>query len=52
MKEFKLNSVSKGLSKLIQELCSDCRIFETDPDLWNDCETSETQLINKFLWIF
>ena len=46
LKEFKPNSVSKGFSKLIEELCSDCRVFEPDPDLRDDFEISETQLIN------
>ena len=45
LKEFKPNSVSKGFSKLIEELCSDCRIFEPDPDLRDDFEISETQKI-------
>ena len=46
LKEFKPNSVSKGFSRLIAELCSDCRVFEPDPDLRDDFEISETQLIN------
>lgn len=45
LKEFKPNSVSKGFfklieDKLIKELCSDCRIFEPDPDLREDFEIS------------
>lgn len=40
LKEFKPNSVSKGFFKLIKELCSDCRIFEPDPDLREDFEIS------------
>lgn len=52
LKEFKPNSVSKGFSKLIEELCSDCRIFEPDPDLRDDFEISETQLINDLREIF
>ena len=52
LKEFKPNSVSKGFSKLIEELCSDCRIFEPDPDLQDDFEISETQLINGLREIF
>ena len=52
MKEFKPNSVSKGFSKLIEELCSDSRIFEPDPDLRDDFEISETQLINGLREIF
>jgi len=52
LKEFKPNSVSKGFSKLIEELCSDCRIFEPDPDLRDDFEISETQLINGVRKIF
>jgi hypothetical protein len=55
LKEFKPNSVSKGLSKLIEKLCSDCRVVEPDPNLRGDFEISETQLINslrkKFLQI-
>lgn len=46
LKEFKPNSVSKGFGKLTEELCSDCRVFEPDPDLRDDFEISETQLIN------
>ena len=52
LKEFKPNSVSKGFSKLIEELWSDCRIFEPDPDLRDDFEISETQLINGVRNIF
>ena len=52
LKEFKPNSVSKGFSKLIEELSSDCRIFEPDPDLRDDFEISETQLINGLREIF
>ena len=52
LKEFKPNLVSKGFSKLIEELCSDCRIFEPDPDLRDDFEISETQLINGLRKIF
>ena len=52
LKEFKPNSVSKGFSKLIEELCSDSRIFEPDPDLRDDFEISETQLINGLREIF
>ena len=52
LKKFKPNSVSKGFSKLIEELCSDCRIFEPDPDLRDDFEISETQLINGVRNIF
>ena len=52
LKEFKPNSVSKGFSKLIEELCSDCRIFEPYPDLRDDFEISETQLINSLREIF
>ena len=52
LKEFKPNSVSKGFSKLIEELCSDCRIFEPDPDLRDDFDVSETQLRNGLREIF
>lgn len=52
LKEFKPNSVSKGFSLLIEELCSDCRIFEPDLDLRADFEISETQLINEARKIF
>ena len=37
---------------LIEELCSDCRIFEPDSDLRDDFEISETQLINGLREIF
>lgn len=33
LKEFEPNSVSKGFSKLIENWCNNCRIFEPDPDL-------------------
>ena len=52
LKEFKPDSVSKGFYKLIEESCSDCRIFEPDPDLRDDFEISETQLINGVRNIF
>lgn len=52
LKEFKPNSVSKGFSRLIEDLSSDCRIFELDPDLRDDFEISETQLINGLREIF
>ncbi len=52
LEEFEPNSISKGFSKLIGELRSDCRIFEADPDLRDDFEISETQLINGLREIF
>lgn len=52
LKEFKPNSVSEGFSKFIEELCSDCRIFEPDPDLRDDFEISEKQLRNGVKKIF
>lgn len=36
LKEFEPNPVSKEFSKFIEELSSDCRIFEPDPDLRDD----------------
>ena len=33
LKEFEPNSVSKGFSKFTEDLCSDSRIFEPDPNL-------------------
>lgn len=52
LKEFEPNSGSKGFSKFIEELCSDCRIFESDPDLRDDFEISEKQLRNGVKKIF
>ena len=52
LKEFEPNSVSTGFSKLLEELCSDCRIFEPDPDLRDDFEISETQFINNVRNVF
>ena len=42
----KIDTDSKGFSKSIEELCSDCRIFEPDPDLRDDLEICEKQLRN------
>jgi hypothetical protein len=52
LKEFEPNSVSKGFSKSIEELCSDYRIFEPDPDLRDNLEISEKQLRNGVKKIF
>ena len=52
LKKFKPNSASKEFSKLIENLISDCRIFEPDPDLRCDDELSETELVNEARGIF
>ena len=46
LKDFEPNSVSEGFSKFIEQLYSDCRQFEPDPDLRDELELSETQLRN------
>jgi len=52
LKEFEPNSVSEEFSKPIDELLSDYRVFEPDPDLRDDFEISETELINGVKNIF
>ena len=52
LKEFEPNPLSKGLTKLIEYLCSDCRLCEPDPDLRDDSEISETELIDGLRTIF
>jgi hypothetical protein len=52
LKEFEPNSVSKEFSDLIEELRSDCRVFESDPDLRDDYSISEKQLRNGVKKIF
>jgi hypothetical protein len=52
LKEFEPNSVSKGFSLLTEMLCSDCRVFEPDPDLRADSDISETELIDSVREIF
>lgn len=52
LQEFKPNLVSKGFSKPIEDLCSDCRIFEPDSNLREDYELSETQIVNNLREIF
>ena len=52
LQEFEPNLVSKGFSKPIADLCSDCRIFEPDLNLRDDYELSETQVINNLREIF
>ena len=52
MKKFEPNSVSKGFSYLIEDLFSDCRILQRDPDLQGDDDLSERQFINEARKIF
>ena len=53
LKKYQLNPVSEGFSRLIEELFSDLRIFEPDPDLRDDfVEISESQLRNGAKNIF
>jgi len=52
LQEFEPNLVSKGFSKPIADLCSDCRIFEPDSNLREDYELSETQIVNNLREIF
>ena len=44
LKEFEPNSVSKGFSKFTEDLCSDSRIFEPDPNLRDDFEIAKKEL--------
>lgn len=52
LKKFKSNLVSKGFSGFVDELCSDCGVFELNPNLRNDLEISGTQLIGGVRDIF
>lgn len=52
LKEFEPNSLSKGFSKLTEDLCSDCRIFEPDSNLRDDYELSEKELLNNVKKIY
>ena len=52
LKKFEPNSSSKGFSMLIEYLCSDCRVCEPDPELRDDSEISETELIEGLRTIF
>lgn len=52
LKKFEPNLSSKKFSKFIEELCSDCRIFEPNSDLRDDFDISEKQLRNGVKKIF
>lgn len=47
MKKFEPSPASQGFSKFIEELNSDCRIFESNPDLRDEFEISEQELRNN-----
>ena len=44
LKKFEPNPASNGFSGLIEELCSDIRVFEPDSDLRDDFDISEKEL--------
>lgn len=52
LKKFEPNPASKGFSKFIEQLNSDCRIFEPNPDLQDEFEISEEELRHNAEEIF
>lgn len=47
LKKFEPSPASQGFSKFIEELNSDCRVFEPNPDLRDEFEISEQELRNN-----
>jgi hypothetical protein len=52
LKKFKTILSSKGFSRIIENLRSDLRVFEPDPDLRAGFEISEKQLIGGVREVF